>query len=70
MANLPVGDPRLTLAKHIDEGVKAGGTKEGETPHSCIGAAMAWNAFYSGNTLKILRTGSKFHLLGTIWRLE
>jgi hypothetical protein len=67
MEKLEIGDPRMTLAKAIDDGnIGCCIVKDGLTPPHAVAAALAWNAFFSGKTLKAIRSGSSnFFILGT-----
>jgi len=68
MNNLDYNDPRMTLAKHISNVMARTNTPDGEVPKSCVAAALAWNAFFNGIGLTILRTSSSFSLAGTRWK--
>lgn len=69
MANMKIDDPRLILAKTLDErSYKI--PKDGTVPASAIDAALAWNAFYDGRSITVLKTSQikHFQVKGTTWR--
>ena len=70
MEGLRNNDPRMALAKTLDEKDYKGIFKNGEIPTPAIDCSLAWNAFYENRTLKYLRTATvkNFKLAGTPWR--
>lgn len=58
MEGLAINDPRLTLAKTLDERQYTVIYKNGTIPDAAIDASLAWNAFYRGRSLQYIRTGS------------
>lgn len=69
MNNLDANDPRMALARALDDKSYPAQGKDGEIPHSVIDCSLAWNAFYEGRTLSVIRTTSvkNFRLAGTLW---
>lgn len=70
MANMKIDDPRLVLAKTLTERKYQANAKDGTVPANAIDSALAWNAFYSGKSITILKTTQikNFHVKGTTWR--
>lgn len=52
---ISIDDPRLVLAKAIGERKYQHNMKDGEVPEPCYHVAQAWNAFYDGRGIKIVR---------------
>ena len=68
MSNLSNGDPRLTLAKYLDDRRYNGAAPDGTYHPASVDCSLAWNAFFERRKINILRNASAFRLAGTPWR--